>query len=169
MKPIIVDAMGGDYAPAEAVAGIAEYARENPETPVVLVGNEPEIAGVLKQHMSGGFGKVSIRHAADKIGMCEDVKSLRKKKESSMSVGVKMVKEGEGSAFVSLGNTAATVALCHITWGLLKGVSRAGIAIPIPRVGGMTLAIDMGANVNSKPDHLFDLSLIHISEPTRPY
>ena len=160
MKPIVVDAMGGDYAPAEAVAGVALFARENPDVPIVMTGNEAEVMPLIKQYFPGGLGQVSFQHASENVANDDEVKIARKKKDSSLAVGIRMVKEGEGSALVALGNTAAVVGLTHLGWGLLPGVSRAGIAVTFPNGNGATLAIDMGANTMSKPEHLLDYGVM---------
>ncbi|MBN1807910.1 MAG: phosphate acyltransferase PlsX [Planctomycetes bacterium] len=159
MKPIVVDAMGGDYAPREVVAGISEFAREVPGVSVALVGDEAALRPLMEEYPVPPE-TVTVVHAPDTVGMCDDFRTARKKKESSMSVGLEVVKKGEGSAFVSLGNTAAVVGLTHVKWGLLEGVSRAGIAVPMPNGKGFTLAIDLGANVGAKPEHLFGYAVM---------
>jgi glycerol-3-phosphate acyltransferase PlsX len=160
VKPIVVDAMGGDYAPAEAVAGVALFARENPDVPVVLVGNEAEVTPLIKRNFPDGMGQVAFRHASENVANDDEVRTARRKKDSSLAVGIRMMKEGEGSALVALGNTAAVVGLTHLGWGLLPGVSRAGIAVTFPNGNGATLAIDMGANTMSKPEHLLDYGVM---------
>ncbi|MFA5145315.1 MAG: phosphate acyltransferase PlsX [Candidatus Omnitrophota bacterium] len=156
---IVVDAMGGDYAPDAvikgAVAAVEEYGRE-----VVLVGDEQKIKSHLAK--AGYHGdKISLEHAAEVIQMHESpASSVRKKRESSIVVGINMIKEGRGDAFFSAGNTGAVVCAATLGLGLIPGVERPGIAIITPALKGISLIVDVGANIDAKPMHLLQYGIM---------
>jgi len=150
---IIVDAMGGDYAPQVvidgAVAAVKEYATE-----VGLVGDEAKISALLKKARYAG-NSISIYPAQEVIGMSESAAlSVRRKRNSSIVVGLNLVKDGQGQAFFSAGNTGAVVCAATLSLGLLPGIERAGIAIVTPTLKDISLIIDVGANIDPKPTHL---------------
>jgi glycerol-3-phosphate acyltransferase PlsX len=156
---IIVDAMGGDYAPGVvikgAIAAVKEYDAE-----VVLVGNEIEINLLLKQARYAG-DKISVYPAAEVIGMSEPAAaSVRRKRASSIVVGINLVKEGQGDAFFSAGNTGAVVCAATLGLGLLPWVERAGIAVFTPTLKGISLIIDVGANIDPKPVQLLQYGIM---------
>ena len=156
---IIVDAMGGDYAPdvviSGSIAAVKEYGVE-----VVLVGDEPRIK-LLLQKAKYSQDKILTHHAQEVIGMSEAAAaSVRRKKNSSIVVGLNLVKEGYGSAFFSAGNTGAVVCAGTLSLGLLPGVERPGIAIITPTLKGIALIIDVGANINAKPLQLFQYGIM---------
>src|SRR5438034_10614484 len=137
--PIAVDAMGGDHAPAEIVAG-ARQAAEELGVPVVLVG-QPEAIG--------DAGGLEIIVASEVIGMRDDpAQGVRRKKDSSLVRAAEAVRDGKAAAMVSAGNTGATMASALLRMGRLRGVIRPAIATPIPVPGGAnpTVLIDAGAN-----------------------
>lgn len=141
--PVAVDAMGGDYAPAEIVAG-AVQASEELGVPVVLVGRSAEI---------GDSGGLEVIEASEVISMDEDpAQSVRRKKDSSLVRAAEAVRDGRASAMVSAGNTGATMASALLRMGRLSGVVRPAIATPIPRPGSYpTVLIDAGANAECTP------------------
>ena len=156
---IIVDAMGGDHAPdvviRGAIAAVQEY-----ETEVVLVGDETRIKELLKNFKYSG-DKISVHHASEVIGMCESAAtSIRRKRNSSIVVGVNLVKEGKGDAFFSAGNTGAVVCAATLGMGLIPGVERPGIAIVTPNLKGISLIIDVGANIDPKPNQLLQYGIM---------
>jgi len=156
---IALDAMGGDNAPAVTVAGALRAARELP-IEILLVGQREAIEQSLS-HYPNPPANLSIVHAPEVIGMDESpVASIRKKRESSINIGVEMLKRREVEAFVSAGNTGAVVSASTLLVGLLQGVERPGIAILLPGVKGDTLLIDVGANINPKPIHLLQYALM---------
>jgi glycerol-3-phosphate acyltransferase PlsX len=156
---IALDAMGGDAAPETTVAGAVRAARELP-VEIVLIGVRDAVERSLASY-SQRPGNLSIVHAPEVIGMEEaPAASIRKKRDSSITVGVELLKEKKVEAFVSAGNTGAVVAASTLLVGLLPGVERPGIAIVLPGVKGDTLLIDVGANIDPKPLHLVQYALM---------
>ncbi len=156
---IAVDAMGGDYAPEVvikgAIAAVKEYAAD-----VILVGNEGEINPLLKKAKYSGKG-ISVVHAPETIGMCESAAtSVRRKRNSSIVIGVNLVRDGLADAFFSAGNTGAVVCAATLGLGLIPGVERPGIAIVTPTVKGISLIIDVGANIDPKPKQLLQYGIM---------
>lgn len=156
---IALDAMGGDAAPETTVGGAVRAAREFP-IEIILVGQSETIEPILSR-----YGHVprnlSIVHAPDVIGMEESpAASVRKKRESSINVGIGLLADHKVDAFVSAGNTGAVVAAATLLTGLLPGVERPGIAILCPGLKGETLLIDVGANINPKPIHLLQYAFM---------
>ncbi|OCL26051.1 phosphate acyltransferase [Orenia metallireducens] len=156
---IIVDAMGGDHAPYEIVKGAIEASQEI-DSKLILVGIEEKVKKELAKY-TYDKDKIEIYHASEVIGMNESpAKALRKKKDSSIVVGSKMVKEGAGDAFVSAGSTGAVMASSLLKTGRIKGIKRPAIATVFPTLKEETLLLDMGANVDSKPEHLVQHALM---------
>ncbi|TRZ48956.1 phosphate acyltransferase PlsX [bacterium] len=156
---IIVDAMGGDHAPRVVVEGaIAAVKEYNVE--VVLVGNESEIKGFLKK-FGYSSDKISIYHTEEVIEMHESAAtSVRRKRKSSIVIGLNLVKEGIGGAFFSAGNTGAVVCAATLGLGLLPGIERPGISIIVPTLKGPSMVIDVGANIDAKPIHLLQYGIM---------
>lgn len=156
---IVVDAMGGDYAPSVVIEGTLAAVKEyNAE--VTLVGDQPKIEALLKKaHYSGS--NISIHPAEEVIQMCEPAaNSIRRKRKSSIVLGVKLVKEGKGEAFVSAGNTGAVVCAATLGLGLLPGVERPGIGVVAPSLKGISMVIDVGANIDPKPIQLLQYAIM---------
>jgi glycerol-3-phosphate acyltransferase PlsX len=156
---IIVDAMGGDFAPEVvikgAVAAVKEYAVE-----VVLVGDETKIKGLLSKERYPP-SLISVHPSQEVIEMDESpAVSVRRKRNSSIVLGLKLVREGKGDAFFSAGNTGAAVCAATLTLGLLPGVDRPGIATVMPSLKGISLIIDVGANIDPKPMHLLHYGIM---------
>lgn len=150
---IVVDAMGGDYAPVEIVKGAIEAAKEF-ETDVIFVGDEQKIKAELAKYDAGKL-PVSVVHAPEVIEMAESpAVALRKKKGSSIMIGTKLVKEGFGDAFVSAGNTGAVMGSSLLGFGRIKGIHRPAIASVFPTIKGFTLILDIGANAECDPQNL---------------
>lgn len=156
---IIVDAMGGDYAPGVVIEGtIAAVKEYNAE--VTLVGDEEKIKLLLKKHRYHG-DNILVYHASEVIEMSESAaSSIRRKRNSSIVLGVNLVKEGKGGAFFSAGNTGAVVCAATLGLGMLPGVERPGIAIVTPTVKSISLIIDVGANINPKPTQLLQYGIM---------
>ncbi len=156
---IVVDAMGGDYAPEVVIQGTIEAVKEyNAE--VVLVGDEARVNPLLKKYGYSGT-QISVVHAPDAIGMCEPAAtSVRRKRNSSIVIGVNLVKEGKADAFFSAGNTGAVVCAATLGLGLIPGVERPGIAIVTPTLKGISLIIDVGANIDPKPTQLLQYAIM---------
>jgi glycerol-3-phosphate acyltransferase PlsX len=150
MLPIAVDAMGGDHAPGEIVAG-ARRAAEELGIPVVLVGRSAEL---------GDTGDLEVIEASEVIAMdAEPGSSVRKMKDSSLVRAAEAVRDGHASAMVSAGNTGATMASALLRMGRIKGINRPAIATPIPVPGSTpTTLLDAGANAECKPEWLVEFA-----------
>lgn len=156
---IVVDAMGGDFAPVETVAGAVEAAREY-GIEIILVGIEEDIKRELARHDAGKLS-ISIVHAPEVIGMHEHpAVALRKKKDSSIVVATKLVKEGAGDAVVSAGSTGAAMGAALLGLGRIKGIHRPAIASIIPNVKGITLLLDIGANAECDARNLLQFAVM---------
>ncbi len=152
--------MGGDHAPDVVVEGAIKAVKECVSTEVVLVGDESSVNKLLSKHGYHGKG-ISVSHAPEVVGMSESpVTSFRKKKQSSIALGLNLVKEGKGEAFFSAGNTGAVVCNATLTLGMLPGIERPGIAVVIPTLKGPALLIDVGANIDPKPQQLLQYGIM---------
>ena len=151
--------MGGDAAPKTTVAGAVRAARELPAE-IILVGQRDAVEQALASYPKRP-ANLSIVHAPEVIGMDESpAASIRKKRESSITVGVELLRDRKVDAFISAGNTGAVVSASTLLVGLLPGVERPGIAILLPGIKGDTLLIDVGANIAPKPLHLVQYALM---------
>lgn len=158
---IAVDAMGGDHAPLEIVAGAVQAAEGIPGlTTLFLVGQESAIREELAKY--GEIpSKIVIRHAAETIGMDEaPALAIRKKKDNSISRCMDMVKAGEADAAVSAGNTGAMVVAATLKLRTLEGIQRPAIATVIPTMGRPVVLIDAGANTDCTPGLLVEFALM---------
>lgn len=149
---VAVDAMGGDFGPRVTVEGALKASREY-KIETLLVGLEDLIKKEYER-LDHSKAKVTIINATEAIGMGEGIVSFRRKKRSSIRVGAELVKKGEAEAFVSTGNTGAVVYLSKKILGALKGVEKPALSLLVPNLKGLTLLIDVGANVNCRPHHL---------------
>lgn len=149
---VAVDAMGGDLGPRVTVEGAVKASREY-KIEALLVGVEKLIKEEFDR-LDHSKTKVTIINASESIGMGEGLLSFRKKKKSSIRIGAELVKKGEADAFVSTGNTAAVVYISKKILGALKGVEKPALSLLVPNLKGLTLLIDVGANVNCRPHHL---------------
>ena len=150
---IVVDAMGGDYAPGNVIAGVVEALHEY-KVPIVLVGIKEQVEAQLKKHQYP-VDLVEIVHAPEVVDMHDPASaSIRQKKNSSISIGIGLLKKPGYDAFISAGNTGACVAAATIFLGMIKGVDRPGIGCVIPTLDKFSFLIDVGANTAAKPEHL---------------
>ena len=161
MITIAVDGMGGDFAPQTVVDGAVDAALSFPEIDeIVIVGKEDAIKRELNRHKIPG-GRISIHHASQVVEMGESpVQAIRKKKDSSLSVCIDLLKNKKVDAVISAGNTGAVVAASTLNLGLLPGIKRPGIAITYPTTHGVSLVIDVGANIDPAPDHLLQYAIM---------
>ncbi len=156
MIKIVVDAMGGDNAPAAQVQGAVEAVNERKDINVILVG----IEDVMKKELAKyNYNKeqITIVHASEVIETSEPpVNAIRRKKDSSIVVGMNLLKKGEADGFVSSGSTGALLVGGQVIVGRVKGVDRAPLAplIPTESAKGFSLLVDCGANVDARPLHL---------------
>jgi phosphate acyltransferase len=154
---IAVDAMGGDYAPQEVVAGALEAAQAYPDLEIILVG-QPE---ALKPFIQTLPENITIHPASEVVGMDEHpATAVRRKKDSSIVVATRLVKEGNASAVVSAGSTGAQMAAALFGLGRIKGIERPAIATVLPTAQGGKLVLDVGANPDAKPKHLYQYGLM---------
>lgn len=150
---IVVDAMGGDYAPQEVIKGAVEAAQEF-DLEVILVGQPEAIEKELEQYNTQGL-RISIHPAQEIITMNDDpVRAIRRKQDSSIVVGMNLVKEGNGSSFVSGGSTGAVAAAALLILGRKKHIARPALGIVFDSLQGPTLLLDVGANSDCKPENL---------------
>jgi len=154
---IAIDAMGGDNAPLEIIKGTLNFVEAQKECDVILVGKEQTILRLLKKldKHNKYRSRLEILDAPESISMSEHpVEAIRKKKESSINVGLRLVKDQGASAFVSAGNTGAVMAASLFTLGRLKKVARPALVNAMPSTHGPVVFLDLGANADCKPLHL---------------
>ena len=158
---IAVDAMGGDAAPVEIVKGAVAAARFYTDHEMILVGDQDRIQSELAACGGATIGNISIVHASQVVDMNESATvAVRKKVDSSITRGVKLVAEKAADAVVSAGNTGATVAASSLFLRTLEHVKRPGIAVSIPTFHGACMVIDAGANIQCKPSHLMQYGVM---------
>lgn len=147
---VAVDAMGGDYAPAAVLEGVADALARDPELEVVLTGDADVIESFAAAH-----DRCRAHVTTETIGMDEHAAAaVRAKKDSSIVVGARLVREGAADAFFSAGSTGACMAAATLITGRIKGVSRPAIATVIPTSGPPVVLLDVGANADCKPENL---------------
>lgn len=150
---IIIDAFGGDNAPLEVIKG-AVMAKDTFDTDITLVGDEGKIRGCAKEN-DIDISKLKIRHAPDVIEICEaPTEIIKSKSQSSMAVGMKMLADDEGDAFVSAGSTGALVVGGTFIVKRIKGVKRPALAPILPTSTTPFMLLDAGANTDCRPEML---------------
>ena len=158
---IIVDAMGGDNAPASNVKGALDAVREL-GVEVILVGRGEDILGVLKaEGVSDLPHGLEIAHASEVVEMCDNpATAFREKKDSSLTVGLNLLKNGDGDAFVSAGSTGALLSAATLMVKRIKGIRRAALAPVVPTGGGGAVLIDCGATAECTPEYLLQFAFM---------
>ena len=155
---IALDAMGGDNAPAEPVYAAVDALAQTSRAHITLLGQEDLIREHLR-YASYDQERLAIVPATEVIEMAEHpVNAIRKKKDSSIVLALRMLKNGEADAFISAGSTGAVLAGGQLLVGRLPGVERAPLAPLIPTLKGVSLLIDCGANVDARPNHLLQFA-----------
>lgn len=153
---MVLDAMGSDDAPGPEVGGAVEAGRAD-NTEVILVGDKPEIEAELAKHPA--CPNIQVIHASEAITMDENpALAVRKKKDSSLLVALRLVKEGEADAFLSAGNTGAVMLGARVVLGPIPGVSRSAICQVLPTINDPVVVLDLGANVNCTAQHLCEFA-----------
>ena len=151
---VVLDAMGGDHAPGEMVKGAIDAVNMRDDIKVILVGQEDVIKEEIGKYQYPE-DKIGIVHAEEVIETAEPpVNAIRKKKNSSIVVGMNMVKNKEADAFVSAGSSGAILVGGQVIVGRIRGIERPPLAPIIPTESGVSLLIDCGANVDARPSHL---------------
>ena len=158
---IALDAMGGDFGPPHLVGGAVLALREYPQIDrLFLVGDTPQIEAELKKQNCNDR-RIEIVHSTQVVEMSDGaVQSVRRKKDSSVSRAVDLVKKGEAAAIVSAGHTGAAVAATAIKLRMLPGVERPGIASLVPTETNVFVLIDAGANSDARPEHLLQYAIM---------
>lgn len=150
---VAVDAMGGDHAPEEVVAGAVDWARRNLSTEVLLVGDEARINSLIG---SAKPPNVTVIHAAESVSMEEHpAAAVRRKRDASINVCMRLIKEGRADAVVTAGHTGAGVASAILNLGRLKGVDRPALAVQMVTDKGPMVLLDIGATTDSSGLNLF--------------
>jgi glycerol-3-phosphate acyltransferase PlsX len=154
---VALDAMGGDKAPEETVAGALD-ARDNLGIEVLLVGDEDALTDLMG---SMGRGELEVIHAPEAIEMEEEgAWAVRNREGASVVVAAESVRQGRAQAMVSAGNTGAAMAAAFFSWGRIKGIKRPAVAIILPPSQNPTLLLDAGANSDCRPEHLKQFALL---------
>jgi glycerol-3-phosphate acyltransferase PlsX len=158
---IALDAMGGDFGPSNLVAGAVMALREYPQIDkLYLVGDTPQVEAELKKHKCNDR-RIEIVHSTQVVEMTDGaVDSVRRKKDSSVSRAVDLVKKGEAAAIVSAGHTGAAVAATTIKLRTLPGIDRPGIAAIMPSETNIFCLIDAGANSDARAEHLMQYAIM---------
>ena len=157
---IIVDAMGGDNAPLEIVRGALNAARARRDWEILLVGREADVRLAVSQ-CGGAPGNVHLVNATEVIDMHDDpATAFKTKKDSSITVGLTMLKNGEGDAFVSAGSTGALLSAGTLLVKRVRGIRRAAMAPAIPTAGGRAVLIDCGANAECSVEYLVQFAYL---------
>ncbi|MCZ7650584.1 MAG: phosphate acyltransferase PlsX [Thermoanaerobaculia bacterium] len=150
---IAVDAMGGDHAPAEIVRGAYRSAAED-GTWILLVGDRERLGAELSR-LGAESPRIEIVHAEEAVGMAEPaVTPIRRKRRASVRVCAELVRDGRAGAMLTAGHTGAAMVAAKMVLGTLPGVDRPALAAVLPNRRGRTVLLDVGANVDSRPEHL---------------
>jgi glycerol-3-phosphate acyltransferase PlsX len=158
---IAVDAMGGDYGVDVVVPACISAAKKNRDLHLILVGVQDKINAILKKKSTLALNQISVVHASELVGMDElPSHALRNKKNSSMRLALNLVKDGTAQACVSAGNTGALMATARYVLKTLPGIDRPAIISKLPTLRNKTWVIDLGANVDSCAEHLFQFAVM---------
>ena len=157
---VAVDAMGGDNAPGEIVKGAVQAVQAEKDIKVFLVGRQDAVNAELAKY-TYDKEQIEVVHAEEVIETAEPpVNAIRKKKQSSLVIGMNMIKHQEADAIVTAGSTGATLVGGQVLVGRIKGIERPPLAPLVPTEKGVSLLIDCGANVDARPSHLVQFAQI---------
>lgn len=159
---IALDAMGGDFGPEVVVPAALRFLRaHDDEVALILVGDQQDLQQRLEAAGGAGDSRIRIQHASQTVAMDEmPSHALRNKKDSSMRVAINLVNEGQADACVSAGNTGALMATARFVLKTLPGIDRPAICTVMPSIQGHTYVLDLGANVDSSSEHLFQFAVM---------
>ncbi len=157
---IAVDVMGTDYGPQELVLGAVQAVRAY-NCEVVLVGDSEIIKKLLAEYNAADERKITVHHSSEVIHMDEHPGiAVKTKKDASIVVATKLLRDKECDALVSSGSTGAAVAAALFGLGRIRGIERPAIATPIPSLTGTTVVLDSGAKVDAKPEHMVQSAIM---------
>jgi len=161
MATIAIDAMGGDFGPEVTIPAAVNAAKKHKNVHMILVGDESRLRDYAKDHNINLDKHFEIQHASQVVEMHDDPRhAVRKKKDSSMRVAIDMVKQQRAQAVVSAGNTGALMATAKFVLKTLPGIDRPAICTTLPSYGGHTHMLDLGANVDSSAEQLFQFAIM---------
>lgn len=156
-----IDAMGGDFGPQVTVPASLACLRKNPHLKLIMVGDEAVLNALLSDALVEFKDRIRIQHASQVVEMDEPPqKALKNKKDSSMRVAINLVKEGRADACVSAGNTGALMATARFVLKMIPGIERPAIISTLPSTFGHTHVLDLGANVDSSAEHLYQFAVM---------
>jgi len=160
-KTIAVDAMGGDHGPSVIVPAVVQVLKEHSTLKIILVGDEAKLKAQLALCDDVPMHNLVIHHAPQVVEMDEPpAQALRNKKESSMRLAINLVKNGDAQACVSAGNTGALMATARFVLKTIRGIDRPAISSWLPTMKGFTQVLDLGANINSTDEQLFQFAVM---------
>lgn len=158
---IALDAMGGDRGADLLIDGAVQAVQQRPGLEIILLGPKELLKERVCQRAGSAADRLSIVHAPQTVSMNESpVEAIRRKKDSTIMQGFNLVKQGRADALVSAGNSGATMAAAIRKLGRLKGVARPGIASLFPTLKDPVMLMDIGANVDCRPQHLFQFAVM---------
>ncbi len=158
---LALDGMGGDHGPTVVVPAALQALTEHKDLTLILVGDQQVLELEIRNHGAAVGGRIQIRHASQTVAMDElPSVALRTKKDSSMRVAIDLVKDGTAHACVSAGNTGALMATARFVLKTLPGIDRPAICSALPTIKGHTHVLDLGANVDSQTDVLFQFAVM---------
>ncbi len=158
---IAIDAMSGDNGLQAVVPAAVMFLKEHNDTVLILVGDEAQLKAELENQKQANNDRIIIQHATQVVTMDESAAlALRGKKDSSMRVAINLVKNGDADAAVSAGNTGALMATGRFVLRMLPGIDRPAICTAIPSVNGHTYMLDLGANIDSTSEHLYQFAIM---------
>ena len=158
---IAIDAMGGDHGPSITVPAALNALKQHKGLKLILVGDEQLLSETLAANGAAADERLTLHHASQVVGMDEKPSlALRSKKDSSMRVAINLVKGGQAQAAVSAGNTGALMATARFVLKTLDGIDRPAIISTLPTINGHTHMLDLGANVDSPAEVLYQFALM---------